>query len=73
MCHHYSGCGCEQHAHMERRHHHHEGCSCSHHRHPIRHFPTREEIIQEMEDYLKQLQAEVKGVEEHLAEMKKES
>ena len=30
------------------------------------------EIIQEMEDYLKQLRAEAKGVEERIAELKKE-
>jgi len=37
----------------------------------MRRFPTREEIVAEMEEYLKQLQAEIKGVEEHLAELKK--
>jgi len=85
MYHHY-GCGCERHIYTERRHHPHEGCGCErhthppvahhgcgcvHHRYPPRRFPSREEIIQEMEEYLKQLQAEVKGVEERLAEMKK--
>lgn len=69
MCH-QSGCGCERHTYTERGHHH-EGCGCGHHGHPPRHFPTKEENIQDMEDYLKQLQAEVKGVEERLAEMKK--
>jgi hypothetical protein len=34
-------------------------------------FPTREDMIAEMEEYLKQLQAETKGVEEHLADLKK--
>lgn len=71
MCHH-SDCGCERHTYTERAYHHHEGCGCGHHGHPLRHFPTREETIQEMEDYLKQLQAEAKGVEERLAEMKEE-
>ena len=71
MCHH-SDCGCERHAYTERGHYHHEGCGCDHHGHLLRHFPTREETIQEMEDYLKQLQAEAKGVEEHLAKMKEE-
>jgi hypothetical protein len=37
----------------------------------MRRFPTKEEMIAEMEEYLKQLRAEVKGVEEHLAELKK--
>jgi len=49
---------------------HHERCC-----HPgfgQRRFPTREEIIEGLEEYLKQLKAEVKGVEERLAELKKE-
>jgi hypothetical protein len=37
-----------------------------------RRFPTREEIIEGLEEYLKQLKAEAKGVEERLAELKKE-
>jgi len=37
----------------------------------MRRFPTREETIAEMEEYLKQLHAEAKGLEEHLAELKK--
>jgi hypothetical protein len=36
-----------------------------------RHFISREEIITRLEEYLKQLQAEAKGVEERIAEMKK--
>jgi len=68
---HHSGCGCEMHT-NEKSSHHHEGCSCGHHGHSPRRFPTSEEIIQEMEDYLKQLRAEAKGIEERLAEMKKE-
>ena len=71
MCHH-SDCGCERHTYIERAYHHHEGCGCGHHGHPLRHFPTREETIQGMEDYLKQLRAEAKGVEERLSEMQKE-
>jgi hypothetical protein len=35
-----------------------------------RHFISREEIITRLEEYLKQLQAEAKGVEERIAEMK---
>ena len=70
MCHLFD-CGCERHAYAGRGHHHHEGCGCGHHGHLLRHFPTKEELINEMEDYLKQLQAEVKGVEERLAEMEK--
>jgi len=48
---------------------HHEGCC--HPGHGLRRFPTREEMIAEMEEYLEQLRAEVKGVEERLAEFKK--
>ncbi len=37
-----------------------------------RRFVSREEVISNLEEYLKQLQAEAKGVEEHLAKLKKE-
>jgi hypothetical protein len=37
-----------------------------------RQFVSQEEIIAGLEEYLKQLQAEAKGVEERLAELKKE-
>ena len=46
------------------------GC-CSATGHPQRRFPTREEIIAQLEEYLKQLQAESKGVEERIAELRK--
>ena len=36
-----------------------------------RHFISCEDIITRLEEYLKQLQAEAKGVEERIAEMKK--
>jgi hypothetical protein len=36
-----------------------------------RRFPAREEIIGELEEYLKEFKAEVKGVEEHIAGLKK--
>lgn len=36
-----------------------------------RHFLSRDEIIARLEEYQKQLQAEAKGVEEHIAELKK--
>jgi len=38
-----------------------------------RHFTSREEIIAKLDEYLKQLQSEARGVEEHIAELKKES
>ena len=70
MCHQVS-CSCERHTHISRSvQYHHEGCHCGH-GYPRR-FHTREEIIQEMEDYLKQLHAEAKGVEERITELKKE-
>lgn len=67
------GYGCERHFHHHGHdepyyggHHHHHGCCCG-----VRHFPTREEMIEELEEYLEQLKAEVQGVEERLAELKK--
>ena len=38
---------------------------------PRRRFPTTEETIGRLEEYLKELQAEAKGVEERIAELKK--
>ena len=62
-------CGCGEHEH-------HGGCSCGCHQHHSgmrfqRHFISHEEIITRLEEYLNQLQAEAKGVEERIAEMKK--
>ena len=67
---HHGNCGCGYPGHhgMEQWTHH-EGCC--HPRHGLRRFPTREEMIAEIEEYLKQLHAETKGVEERLAEFKK--
>ncbi len=78
---HHSGhsedCGCGGHG----RHgvygesYHHEYCDCGCHGHHggmgfHRHFVPHEEIITMLEEYLKQLHAEAKGVEEHIAELK---
>ena len=71
MCH-CSDCSCERYAYEERGHYHRGGCGCSYHGYSQRHFPTREEAIQEMEDYLKKLKTEAKGVQERLSEIKKE-
>ena len=70
--HHHMDCGCEHHSHHSMREHgqHQHGCCC-HPGYGMRRFPTREETIAEMEEYLKQLHAEAKGLEEHLAELKK--
>ena len=65
-------CGCEHpghHATMEQWPHHR---GCCHPGHGLRRFPTREEMIAQMEDYLKQLRAEAKGVEEHIVELRKQ-
>ena len=62
--------------------HHSDCCCCCHHgggRHHghggmmKRHFTSKAEIAAELEEYLKQLQAEARGVEEHIAKLKKES
>jgi len=39
----------------------------------MRRFRTKEEIISRLEEYLKQLNLEVKGVEERIGELKKEA
>ena len=74
MDHHSQGndCGCGHHAHHPIRGegHHTRDCCCA----PgfgRRRFLTREEIIGQLEEYLKQLRAEAKGVEERIAELKK--
>lgn len=62
-------------------HHGYSGCCCGEYvwgggpecqpRMPFgRRFPTREERIARLEEYLKELQSEAKAVEERLAEMK---
>jgi len=66
--------GCEQHFRhsAHRGWHHHEDCCCDFGYAPRR-FPTREETIEGLEEYLKQLKDEAKGVEEQIAELRKES
>jgi hypothetical protein len=53
-----------------------EGCHCRCHRHHgemgfHRRFISQEEMGAQLEEYLKQLRAEAKGVEERIAELKK--
>ncbi len=72
MCHDVD-CGCGQYAHHtpEGRRYHQRGCcmpGCGRRR-----FPTRDEVISELEDYLKELRSEIKGVEERIAELKTEA
>jgi len=50
--------------------HHSWGCCCTP-SHPLRRFPAKEEVVVQLEEYLKNLQAEAKGVEEHIAELRK--
>ena len=75
-------CGCGGHGHQSRhgygmnRGWRHVGCNCECHRHHggmgfHRRFISQEEIVARLEEYLKQLQAEAKGVEERIAELKK--
>ncbi len=56
-------CGC----------HHDGGISQGHGGMMNRCFTSKEEIIAKLEEYVTQLQAEVKGAKEHIAELKKES
>ena len=65
--------GCGHHGHHGnhgpgRAGHHHWDCCCASD-YPPRHFLTREEVIAQLEEYLKNLQAEAKGVEERIAEL----
>jgi len=65
-------CGCGRHAHVSGGGWHYRwsyGCAPDY---APQCFPTREEIIERLEEYLKQLRAEARGVEEHLAELRKE-
>jgi len=75
-------CGCgghEHHGHHEQGMgmggHHQNACGCGCHEYHghmgfKRHFIPREERIARLEEYLNQLQAEAKGVEERLEELK---
>ena len=72
MCH-TSECGCGHPAHHSTSRgagHHGEQCCCAM-GYPHRHFPTREEVIAQLDEYLKNLQAEAKGVQERIDELKK--
>jgi hypothetical protein len=61
-------CSCSCHGH-----HHGGGCECGEEEGFERQFYTREEKIEMLEEYLKDLKAEQKGVEEALEELKKTS
>lgn len=58
---------------------HHSGCCYPrggmHHGHGgimHRHFTSKAEVVAELEEYLEQLKSEARGVEEHIAKLKKE-
>ena len=55
---------------------HQDYCGCGCHRGGVgfqRGFIRREEVIDNLEEYLKDLQSEAKGIEERIAELKKKS
>lgn len=65
-------CGCGHSGHyVPRGHWHHHWGGCCAPDFGRRRFPTREETIAELEEYLEQLKEEVKGVEEHITELRK--
>ena len=66
--HHEGHSGCENHHQQD------SGCCCGHHAHHSHHprmFLSKDEQITMLEEYLKELRAEVKGAEEKLEELKK--
>ncbi|UCE97610.1 MAG: hypothetical protein JSV74_06620 [Dehalococcoidia bacterium] len=84
---HETQCGCGKgsgmdYIHRKWRGHHSISCCCCHpktgmhHGHGglfVRYYTSKQETIAKLEEYLKQLQSEAKGVEEHIAQLKKES
>ena len=65
------GCGSEQCTCGCHGHHHGGGCDCCEEEGFERQFYTREEKIEMLEEYLADLKAEQKGVEEALEELRK--
>ncbi|MCX5999091.1 MAG: hypothetical protein NTU41_05715 [Chloroflexi bacterium] len=63
-------CGCGRSGNQIRQNPGHDVRGCCIPDHWPRRFPTREEIIAELEEYLAELRAEVKGAEERLAELR---
>ena len=71
--HHGGECGCGRHDGHQRHHRHGGECGCQGPEQGFsfrRRFATREEQIAGLEEYLKELQAEARGVEERIAELK---
>ena len=71
--HHYNQC-CHghqsHHGHGGTGHYHQGGGGCCGGGYQGRHFYTREEMVKHLEEYLEQLKAEVKGLEEHIGNLK---
>ena len=65
---HFNKSGSCCHGHQETDHR--QGSHCCHSGHGNRHFYSQEEVIKHLEEYLQQLQAEAKGVEEHISKLK---
>ncbi|MBI4302035.1 MAG: hypothetical protein HY664_05475 [Chloroflexi bacterium] len=65
------GCGCGHPAHHVPRGGWHHPWGRQAPSYGYRRFPTREEVILNLEEYLKDLQTEAKGVEERIAELRK--
>lgn len=72
MCH-QSECGCEQHPghRVGPVLHHRGGCCCGSAQGPRR-FISRDEMVKQLDEYLGQIRAETRGVEERIAELRKE-
>jgi hypothetical protein len=62
------GCACRCHDHQDLQHHGSGCCSSGQYR---RRFYSKEETIKQLQEYVEQLQAEAKGVEEYIVELKK--
>ena len=73
MCHD-TECGCGQHGHhaATSKGTYNSDCSCMP-GHGRRRFFTHKEVIAELEEYLNNLRAEIKGVEERIAQLRKEA
>ena len=50
---------------------HHPGGGCCAPGHGFQHFPTKEDVVSGLEEYLKQLQEEARSIEEHIENLKK--